>query len=80
MIKNNNPKTLASFIDCLSLLESKTSLLYTHLANAVDVPLVKSFLLQIATDSQKHAIVLKGIGESIAKPENKPKECEKKDR
>ena len=78
MIKNNNPKTLASFIDCLSLLESKTSLLYKHLADAVDVPLVQSFLLQIATDSQKHAIVLKGIGESIAKPENKPKECEKK--
>jgi rubrerythrin len=78
MVKNNNPKTLANFINCLSLLESNTSLLYKHLADKVEVPLVNSFLLQIATDSQKHAIMLKGIGESIAKPENKPKECEKK--
>jgi rubrerythrin len=52
--------------------------LYKHLADRVELPLVKSFLLQIATDSQKHSIVLKGIGESIAKPEGKPKECEKR--
>jgi len=78
MTKNNNPETLASLINCLSLLENNTFLLYKHLADKVEAPLVKSFLLQIATDSQKHSIALKGVSESIAKPKGKPRECEKK--
>ena len=78
MTKSNNPKTFASFINCLSLLENNTSLLYKHLADKVEVPLVKSFLLQIATDSQKHAIILKGIGETITEPQGKSNECQKK--
>jgi rubrerythrin len=78
MTKNNNPETLAGLINCLSLLENNTFLLYKHLADKVEAPLVKSFLLQIATDSQKHSIALKGVSESIAKPKGKPRECEKK--
>jgi rubrerythrin len=78
MTKNNGPKTLASFINCLSILENNAFILYKHLADKVEAPLVKSFLLQIATDSQKHSIALKGVGESIAKPKGKPKACEKK--
>jgi rubrerythrin len=78
MTKNVDPKTLASFINCLSLLEDNAFLLYKHLADKVEAPLAKSFLLQIATDSQKHAIALKGVSESIAEPNAKPRECEKK--
>jgi rubrerythrin len=78
MTKNDNPKTLASFINCLSLLEDNAFLLYQALAAKVEAPLVKSFLLQIATDSHKHSIALKGVSESIAKPKGKPRECEKK--
>lgn len=78
MPKNNDPKDLASYINCLSMLEGNAVLLYTALADKIDDSLVKSLLLTIAIDSQKHSIVLKGVGESIAKPESKPKDCEKK--
>jgi rubrerythrin len=78
MTTDNNPKTLASFINCLSLLENNTYLLYENIADKIAVPLIKSFLLQIATDSKKHSIVLKGVAESIAKPEGNLKDCEKK--
>ncbi len=49
-----------------------------NIADKVEVPLVKSFLLQIAIDSQKHSILLRGVAESIAQPKGKPKNCEKK--
>jgi rubrerythrin len=78
LTEKNDPKNLASFINCLSLLENNAFLLYKQLADKVEVPLVKSFLLQIAIDSQKHSIVLKGVSESIAKLKGKPKECRKK--
>jgi len=78
MTTNDNPKTFASFINCLSLLEHNTYLLYKDIADKVEVPLVRSFLLQIAIDSQKHSIALKGVAESIAKPEGNLKDCEKK--
>jgi rubrerythrin len=78
MATSNDPKTLASFINCLSLLEENTHLLYKELADNVEAPLVRSFLLQIAIDSQKHSIALKGVAESIAKPDGNMKECEKK--
>ena len=78
MATSNDPKTLSSFINCLSLLEENTHLLYKELADNVEAPLVRSFLLQIAIDSQKHSIALKGVAESIAKPDGNMKECEKK--
>jgi hypothetical protein len=78
MKTNNDPKTLASFINCLSLLENNTYLLYKDIADKVEVPLVRSFLLQIAIDSQKHSVALKGVAESITKPEGNLKDCEKK--
>ncbi|MBN1358719.1 hypothetical protein JW988_08120 [Candidatus Bathyarchaeota archaeon] len=78
MAASNDPKTLASFINCLSRLENNTYLLYKDLADKVEAPLVRSFLLQIAIDSQKHSIALKGVAESIAKPSDNIQECEKK--
>lgn len=77
MTTNNNPKTLANFINCLSLLEHNTYLLYQEIADKVEVPLVRSFLLQIAIDSRKHSEALKGIAESITKPEGNLKDCQK---
>ncbi len=78
MEASNDPKIFASFINCLSLLENNTYLLYKDLADKVEAPLLRSFLLQIAIDSQKHSIALKGVAESIAKPSDNIKECEKK--
>jgi rubrerythrin len=61
----------------LSLLENNTFLLYENLSEKVEEPLVKSFLLQISIDSQKHSIVLRGVAESIGKPDGKLKNCKK---
>ena len=72
------PQTLADYIDCLSLLESSTSLLYNTIADKVELPLVKSLFKEIAIDSHKHSVILKGVSESIAHSEGAQKECEKK--
>jgi rubrerythrin len=77
MVKRNDPKTIASYINCLSYFENNVFQLYKNLSNKVELPLVKTLLLCIAQDSQKHAMILKAVGESIAKPEGKPKNCEK---
>ena len=78
MLKSNEPKSIASFLSCLSMLENNVALLYEALADKVELPLIKSLLSNIAIDSQKHSVTLKGISESIAKSEAKPKDCEKK--
>ena len=72
------PKPLADYIDYLSILESNTSLLYTTISGKVEMPLVKSLFKEIAIDSQKHSVILKGVSESIAHTKGAQKECEKK--
>jgi len=78
MTGQNDGKNIAYFLYCSSLLEEKTYQLYRSLADRTTPPLVKSMLLHIAHDSQKHSAILKGISDSIAKTEKKPKDCEKK--
>lgn len=70
--------SIAGSLQCVALLEKRTSLLYRNLANRVDLPFVKSLLLHIAYDSQKHSEILKGMYESIGKPKMKTKDCEKR--
>ena len=78
MTKNDDPKILADFINCLSILENDTFVLYKALADKIELPLVKSLLNSIAEDSLKHSTLLKGVHESIAKTHGKPNDCEKK--
>ena len=78
MTKNDDPKVLADFINCLSILENDTFLLYKALSDKVELPLVKSLMSSIAKDSLKHSTLLKGVFESIAKTHEKPNDCEKK--
>jgi len=66
-----------SFVKCSSFLEEETHLLYQSLADKVDVPLIKSMLLHIAYDSQKHSAILNGICESIGGSNIKSKDCRK---
>jgi rubrerythrin len=73
----NKADDFSNMLYCLSVLEEKTHRLYKCLAEKVDLPLVKSLLLQIAYDSQKHSAIFKGISESIAKPKRQDKNCEK---
>ena len=71
----NDPKTMAKYIGCLSMLEYNTFLLYRSLSEKTETPLAKSLLLSIAQDSSKHSTLLKGIGNSIANSEVKTKDC-----
>jgi rubrerythrin len=77
MPKMNDTKTIASYINCLSVLEYKTALLYKKLSEKTEKPLAKSLLLSIALDSTKHSELLKGIGDGIASSEVKTKDCAK---
>lgn len=75
MADKNEPKTFAEYIHCLSKLENATSKLYQEIAEKTDMPLVKSLFQEIAFDSQKHYIILKGVSESIKPTKFSPKEC-----
>jgi hypothetical protein len=77
VVKNNDPKALASFLKCLSKLEDNVFLLYKTLVEKVEMPLAKSLLLTLATDSHKHSILLDGVGNGIAKVRVKERDCEK---
>ena len=68
---------MANFINCLSILEKDTALLYKKLSNRVDAPLLKSLLLSISEDSLKHSSLSKGVADSITKTPEKPSNCEK---
>jgi hypothetical protein len=74
---NNDPHALGKLISCLSVLESKTSILYETLGDRIEIPFVKSLMQILAQDSQKHSTILKGIGESLSKGNVKLKDCEK---
>jgi rubrerythrin len=78
MTKSNDPKTFAEYINCLSILENFTSKLYRDISEKVDLPLVKSLLVEIALDSQKHSVILRGVSVSIAQSKGGQKDCEKK--
>jgi rubrerythrin len=72
------PEGIVGFLKCSSFLEQETYLFYQSLADKVDIPLVKSMLLHIAFDSQKHSAILNGMCESIGGSNIKPKDCEKR--
>ncbi len=76
-MKNNDPEAIGKLLNCLSLLEGQSSVLYQTIAEKVEIPFVKSLMLAIAHDSQKHSTLLKGIGESISQKDVKPKECQR---
>jgi hypothetical protein len=70
MAKNNYSKFTASYLDCLSMLESNTAVLYTALADKVNLPQVKSVLLGAANDSQKALCAAEGRGRESGKNQN----------
>jgi rubrerythrin len=78
MPNSHDPKSITDFINCLSVFESAASLLYKNIADKVELPQVKSLLLEVSSDSHKHSTLLKGIGEHLPKTNWKPKDCPKK--
>ena len=75
--KLNDNQKMAIYVSCLSVIESKTSLLYNRLSEKTELPLAKSLLLSIAQDSAKHSTLLKGVIKSMSSVEPKKDECEK---
>ena len=68
---------IAEYLNCQSILESQTSLLYSVLSSKIEVPLIKTLLKEIEFDTKKHAILLKGISESLKQTKGTEKECSK---
>jgi len=77
-LKKSKRDNIADSLLCDSVLEERTYLLYKNLADKVDLPFIKSLLLHIAYDSQKHSAILNGISQSIGGPRAKAKDCEKR--
>ena len=77
-LEKNKKNNIADSIQCDSVFEEKTCLLYKNLADRVDLPFIKSLLLHIAYDSEKHSAILNGISQSIGASRVKAKDCSKK--
>ena len=72
---HKNADDVANYLYCLGVLEKNAAYLYMSLAEKMEWPLVKSMILQIAYDSQKHSAVLQGIVQSISASKKKPESC-----
>ncbi len=77
MAKGFDLNSLIDSVKCLIVFENKTCLLYKDLSERIESPLVRSLLLHISLDSQKHSTVLKGIAQSISKTNSKPADVPK---
>lgn len=76
-MSKNQVNNIAEYLNCQSILESQTSLLYKTLSGKVKFPLIKTLLKEIQLDSEKHAALLKGVAENIRQPKSTQKECSK---
>ena len=71
----NDSKNIAELLNCLSVVEEKVYNLYDDIAGKTEMPFVKSLFKQIAIDSHKHSVILKGISQSINETEPSSKQC-----
>jgi rubrerythrin len=76
-VSKKEPRDIAEYINCLSILEDQTSLLYKSISDKIEIPLIKTLLREIEIDSKKHSMLLKGVSESITHPKGGQKECSK---
>jgi hypothetical protein len=77
MEKVSDPKDITNSLKCLSVLESKASILYNALSEKVELPLIKSMLKEISLDSKKHSTILHGVAKSLPETNWKPKDCQR---
>jgi rubrerythrin len=71
-------ESLSDILEYAIILEEKAYSLYKNLSDKVNIPMVKSLLLVIAYDSQKHSAIFRGISESVGKPTKSPKDYEER--
>jgi rubrerythrin len=77
MEKVSDPKSITNSLKCLSVLESKTAVLYDALSEKVELPLIKAMLKEISLDSKKHSTILYGVSKSLPETKWKPHDCQK---
>ncbi len=77
MKSQKNADDVANYLYCLSVLEEKAAIVYMSLAQKIEWPLVKSMVLQVTYDSQKHSAVLHGLAQGISPSVKSPKTCAK---
>ena len=73
---NKSSDEVANYLHCLGVLEERAASLYMILAEKIEWPLVRSIVLRIAFDAEKHSAVLNGIVQSISTLK-KPGSCTK---
>ncbi len=78
MVKRGGPRLSVAHLSCLSLIENNTSVLYTAIADRVELESAKTIFLSIANDTQKHSALLKDICEVMVRPKKKTKSTAKK--
>lgn len=74
---SRNQTNIAEYLNCQSILESQTGLLYGIIASKVEIPLIKTLLKEIELDTQKHSLILKGVSESLEQTKGTQKDCSK---
>lgn len=74
---SRNQTNIAEYLNCQSILESQTGLLYGIIASKVEIPLIKTLLKEIELDTQKHSLILKGVSESLEQTKVTQKDCSK---
>ena len=77
MAKANSLNSLIDSLKCLIVFENKTCLLYKDLSERIESPMIRSLLLHVSLDSQKHSTVLKGMAQSVTKTNLKPTDLPK---
>jgi rubrerythrin len=68
---------ISEYLNCQSIIENKTSLLYRNLSEKTEIPLINVLLKEIELDSKKHSLLLRGVSESIKQPKGKQEEYSK---
>ena len=76
-MSSKETERIAEYLNCLSILENQTSLFYSALSDKVEIPLIKTLLKEIDLDSQKHSLLLKGVGASLKQPKGNQNACSK---
>lgn len=71
-------KSIINYLNCLSVLEKKTSLVYQSLSEKVEMPKIRKILENIGKDSSKHSNLLQGLVNKYSSFKDTDRDCVKK--
>jgi rubrerythrin len=71
-----NAEDIARYLYCSSIVEGRVANAYIHLSSRVENRQVKSLLQYIIHDTTKHSVILRDMGDNIAKQDVRIEDCE----